>query len=124
MNKSGEKIVLSAGGTTLAAPFDTRFGRAEYFIVYDPGNGEWECHPNTQNLNAAQGAGIQAAQTVHLLGAGVLVTGHVGPKAFKVLQANGTRVYTAGEATVQKALDAFRAGKLTELTSPDVEGHW
>ncbi len=118
------KIVITAGGTGLDDRFDTRFGRAAYFIIYDLDSGSWECHANTQNLEAAQGAGIQAAQTVHRLGASALITGHVGPKAFKVLDANGIKIYSATANTVQEAIDAYNGGLLTELAAPDVEGHW
>jgi hypothetical protein len=56
------KIAISASGPTLESPVDPRFGRAACFIIYDSANGQFEAHDNKQNLNAVQGAGIQAAE--------------------------------------------------------------
>lgn len=118
------KIAFSTSGKDVDAPLDMRFGRAANFLVYDTGNGKFEIVPNTQNLNAAQGAGIQAAQHVAGSGAEAVVCGHCGPKAFAVLKAAGIRVYTCEAATVSNALKAFREGTLKELPQPDVAGHW
>jgi len=118
------KIVLTANGHDLNASLDSRFGRAANFLVYDTEDGSFSVLDNQQNLNAAQGAGIQAAQAVVASGAEILLTGHCGPKAFRVLQAAGVRTYTTGAATVTAALEEFKAGKLAEIQSADVEGHW
>jgi len=118
------KIVVSASEGTLNSPIDPRFGRAKKFILVDTETGAHEVHDNVQNLNAPQGAGIQAAQAVSRSGASSLVTGHCGPKAFKVLQAAGVAIYTTDAPTVAEALDRFRAGSLSRAQSADVEGHW
>ncbi len=118
------KVAITAEEAGLESRFDTRFGRAAYFIVYDFDKDSWEFYANTQNFEAAQGAGIQAAQTVERLGASAVITGHVGPKAFKVLSASGIKIFTASAATVQDAVSAFKQGQLVEIQAPDVEGHW
>jgi predicted Fe-Mo cluster-binding NifX family protein len=117
------KIAFTTSGNDLAAPLDSRFGRAPKYIVYDLESGAFEVVDNEKNLNAAQGAGIQAAESVVRLGAGSVVTGHCGPKAFRVLSAAGVKVYNTDAPTVAEALDRFRAGKLVEARSADVEGH-
>lgn len=118
------KIAFSASGDTLDARLDTRFGRAPKFVLYDTDYASFEAIDNQQSLSAAQGAGIQAAETVARAGAQALVTGHCGPKAFRVLSAAGIQVYTSGAATVAEALEAFKAGQLTVADAADVEGHW
>lgn len=118
------KIALTSQGETLDAPLDTRFGRAKNFIVYDTESGEISVVPNHQNLNAAQGAGIQAATTVASTGAAAVISGHCGPKAFKVLETAGIKVYTTQESTGTAALAAYEAGRLEVLVSADVAGHW
>ena len=118
------KIVISAAGETLDSLIDRRFGRAAYFILYDQDSQSFEVTDNSPNLNAVQGAGIQAAETVVRLGAEALISGHCGPKAFRVLAAAGVAVYTTEADTVGEALEAFKAGKLTQAASADVEGHW
>ena len=81
-------------------------------------------HDNAQNLNAPQGAGIQAAQAVYQLGAREVITGHVGPKAFTTLRAAGIAVYLAASGTVKEAVEQFQAGRLQLAENANVEGHW
>ena len=118
------KIAMSTSGQDLDAPLDVRFGRARTFLIYDEERGSFELVDNTQNLNAAQGAGIQAAQHVVGSGARVLISGHCGPKAFRVLQAAGVAVYTSDAATLSEALALYRSGSLIQQNQADVEGHW
>jgi len=118
------KIAFSTSGADLNAPLDTRFGRAAKFLIYDTEALSFAVIDNLQNLNAAQGAGIQSAQTVAAGGAQALVSGHCGPKAFRVLTAAGIKVYTSDAPTVAAALELYREGKLKVSEQADVEGHW
>jgi len=118
------KIAITATGNEMSSKVDPRFGRAKYFIVVDTDTSESAAHDNAQNLNAAQGAGIQAGETVVHLGAAAVVTGNVGPKAFRVLNAAGIKVYLSKEGTVGEAFSKFKAGELQEATAASVEGHW
>lgn len=115
------KIAVTSHGENLWAPVDTRFGRADYFVLYDQETESWDCVPNKQNLQAAHGAGIQAGQALAKTGANVLITGHVGPKAFRVLNAGQIQMYSLDDLTgsVEDALAAFQSGKLTEITAPN-----
>lgn len=118
------KIAFTTSGNELNAPLDSRFGRAPKFLVYDLDSETFEVVDNQQNLNAAQGAGIQSAETVARSGAKSLVTGHCGPKAFRVLSAAGIKIFNTDATTVAAALEQYRAGQVTEANSADVEGHW
>ena len=118
------KVAFSTSGETLEAPLDSRFGRAAKFFIYDMNTDTFEVVDNQKNLNAAQGAGIQSAETIIRHGVECVVTGHCGPKAFHVLSAAGVQVYTSAESTVAAALEAFRAGTLSPADNADVEGHW
>jgi len=118
------KIAFSTSGSDVKAPLDTRFGRAPKFLIYDLETQSFEIIDNQHNLNAAQGAGIQSAETVARSGAQALVSGHCGPKAFRVLAAAGIKIYNSDAATVAEALELFKAGKLKEAGDADVEGHW
>ena len=123
--KQGDPImvVVSARGETGEAAVDSRFGRAAFFLAVDVQSGAVRAYSNTPNLEAAQGAGIQAAETVAGLGPEAVLTGNVGPKAFRVLQAAGIRVYRCDQGTVAEAVARFRAGELVELSGATVEGH-
>lgn len=118
-------IAISSQGQTPDSPVDARFGRAAGFMLYDTAADRWTFLPNTQNLQAAQGAGIQAAQQVLEQGAQALLTGHCGPKAFRVLNTSGVRVYAGLEnITVAEAVRRFNENELTPAQAADVEGHW
>lgn len=118
------KIVVTAQGNDLDSPVDTRFARARYFLVVDTESGEYEVVDNTQNVNAAHGAGPQAAQKVAGLGVEAVVTGHCGPRAFAALSAGGVKMFTGASGSVRDAIEAFKNGELSETAAPDVQGHW
>jgi len=118
------EIAITATGKDISSNVDPRFGRAKYFIVVETDTNESAAHDNAQNLNAAQGAGIQAGETVARLGARAVVTGNVGPKAFRILNAAGIKVYLSKQGTVADAIRTFKAGELKETTVANVEGHW
>jgi len=118
------KIVVTSQGTNLDSPVDPRFGRAKHFLLVDPQTMQTTAHDNTQNLNAPQGAGIQSAQAVYNLGAGAVITGNVGPKAFTTLHAAGIAVYLGASGTVREAIEQFQAGRLQSAERANVQGHW
>lgn len=118
------KIAITSQGATLDSPVDPRLGRARGFIITDEAGAEVRFVDNKQNLNAASGAGIQAAQTLVNEDAEVVITGNCGPKAFRVLAAGNVRVCVGASGTAREALDAFNAGDLDAADSANVEGHW
>ena len=118
------KLAVTSQGPDIGSSVDPRFGRAKCFVVVESETGQFSAADNTQNLNAAQGAGIQAGRKVVELGAQAVITGHVGPKAFATLQAGGVKVYTGATGTVAEAIEQFKAGELKLSNGADVEGHW
>ncbi len=118
------KILVTAKGKLISDDVDPRFGRAKFFVLVDTDTNKATAHDNSQNLNAAQGAGIQAAQSVVRLGAEAVISGNVGPNAFQTLNAAGVKVYLCPPATVEEALRKFKAGELKDAASPNVQGHW
>jgi len=118
------KIAVTAREPSVDSFVDQRFGRARYILVVNTDTGRSEPHDNEVNLNSTQGAGIQTAGNVAALGVGAVLTGHVGPNAFRVLTAAGIDVYAGLEGTVDRVVGEFIDGKLARLESADVEGHW
>jgi len=118
------KIAVTSVDGTLEGKVDERFGRSRKIIIYDPATKTHGVVDNTINMNAPQGAGIQSAEHIVKEGAHVVISGHLGPNAFRVLQAAGVAVYTASNMTVSEALRAFEEEKLIKLAGPDVNGHW
>lgn len=118
------KIAVTAENASPEGMVDPRFGRAKFFLVYDDDKKAWETINNKQNLESAQGAGIQSAANVVNAGCKTLISGHCGPKAFTALTKAGVEVYIVTGGTVQHAIDSFKQGKLKKIESADVEGHW
>ncbi|MCR4440848.1 MAG: NifB/NifX family molybdenum-iron cluster-binding protein [Peptococcaceae bacterium] len=118
------KLAVSSKGENPDSPLDERFGRAPFFIVYDLENDTCTCIDNKQNYNSPQGAGIQSAQNVVNAGAGVVITGNVGPKAFQVLKASGVKVCLAEGMTVKEAINMYKQGRLSTAETNNIEGHW
>lgn len=118
------KIALTTSSTTLDGELDKRFGRAPGFIIYDTEQQTYEFVDNAQNLNAAQGAGIQAAQNIIATGATSLITGLCGPKAFKVLQSAGVKILNTDAVTLKECIEQFNSGQLAEINSANADSHW
>lgn len=119
------KIGVCTQSNDLQATVDSRFGRAAFFAVYDDAAKEWEFIENNQNLQAAQGAGIQAAQAIIDAEVNVLLAASVGPKAMAALNANGVPVFKAETGIpLEQAIAEYTSGHLTPIQQANVEGHW
>jgi len=118
------RVAITAAGPELSSAIDQRFGRARYLLIVDTPERTTLAIDNLAGMNAAQGAGIQAAQSVIDNQATVLITGHCGPKAFRALQAARVDVYLTSAGTVAQAVDRFEAGELKLSPTADVDGHW
>ncbi len=116
------KIAVTSKGTNLESQVDPRFGRAEYILIVDTENLEFEVLDNKDNVNAFKGAGIQAASMVSDKGAEVLLTGFCGPNAFKTFEAAKIKVANDVSGTVRDAVKAFNEGRYVFSDKANVEG--
>jgi predicted Fe-Mo cluster-binding NifX family protein len=116
------KIVVSSQGEHLEAATSPVFGRCPTFVFVDAETLEFEALPNPA-MSQGGGAGIQAAQFVVNQGAGVVLTGNLGPNAFDVLQAAGVPGYLVPEGTVRQAVEAHKAGRLQPMAGANVAAH-
>jgi predicted Fe-Mo cluster-binding NifX family protein len=120
------KIAITSYGKDLSSKVDRSFGRAKWVIVVDTESGILKTHDNKQNVNLPQGAGIQAGQNVANLGVEVVLTGNVGPNAFRILSTASIKAFIIDKSieTIEDALSEWKAGRLEEVTGSTVEGHW
>ncbi len=117
------KIAITSEGPTLDDQIDPRFGRAAGFVLVDLDTMATQYLDNGQSQVMAQGAGIQAAQIVARAGAGWVLTGYVGPKAFKVLAAAGIKVGQNLEGlTVREAVARFQSGGIAMAQTANQAG--
>ena len=118
------KIALPVTTDKVEDQMNRTFGRAPKFMVYDTETDTFEMIDNLQNLNAAQGAGIQSAQNVAGSGAKAIICENCGPKAYQVLTAAGIEVYISESGKVAELIEKFKKGELKSSSSANVEGHW
>ena len=119
------KIAISATSPNLNDPIDLHFGRAKFFLIVNTDTNETIAHNNAASVNAAQGAGIQSAETIAKLGAQVVLTGSVGPKAFRALQAAEIQVALLEEVCpAADALARYQNNELPVLNQPNSQGNF
>lgn len=116
------KAAITAQKGSMDSQIDGRFGRCQFFVIVDTVSGQHEVFENTA-LSAGGGAGIQAAQFVANKKADFVISGNFGPKAYQTLKAAGIRMYSAHTRTVTDALEDYRSGKLSEVSSPTAPEH-
>jgi predicted Fe-Mo cluster-binding NifX family protein len=109
------KIVMTTSLNSLDGTLDKRFGRARGFLIYDTQTQTHEFMDNQQNIQAAQGAGIQSAQNIIATGAQCVISGQYGPKALRVLKSADMKVYSSEAATVKECIEQFNNGTLQEV---------
>jgi predicted Fe-Mo cluster-binding NifX family protein/DNA-binding PadR family transcriptional regulator len=114
------RIVIPANGADLDAPTSPIFGRSPLFMLVDPETLDFEAVPNPA-LDAAGGAGVQAAQTVLQHGVGAVIAPSLGPNAFRVIAAAGLPAYKLQGATVREVVAAYNAGQLPPLETPGAD---
>ncbi|PKN08286.1 MAG: dinitrogenase iron-molybdenum cofactor biosynthesis protein [Deltaproteobacteria bacterium HGW-Deltaproteobacteria-8] len=113
-------IAVTSESPGMESMVDPRFGRAAGFVVVDLATMEISYVDNGGSQAMAQGAGIQAAENVARAGAGVVLSGFVGPKAFQALAAGDIRVIQDVEGmTVGQAVDKYKRGELTIADAPN-----
>jgi len=111
------KIILTAKGTEWTSPVDPRFGRADYFFIYDEDTEEVSTFDNREIAQTAHGAGPQTAQKLFELNPDVLITGSgPGGNAARVVAQSNIKIYIgASEMTVKEAYAAYKNGELKEF---------
>lgn len=117
------KIAISSSGKTLESNVDSRFGRCPYFIIYDTDSAGFEAVEN-QSRQAMGGAGIQAAQVVSEKKVEAIITGNIGPNAFKVLSSASIDIFSGISGTVNSAIEKIKNGELKITSGPDVSSHF
>ena len=117
------KIAISSTGQSEESQVDQRFGRCQFFALYDTESKTYEFIAN-EAKSASGGAGVQSAQTVAQSGAGTVLTGNVGPNAFQGLQAAKIAAITGVTGTVAEAVAKYASGEYSSSDQPTVGSHF
>ena len=113
-------VAITSTGRELDSQVDPRFGRCTYFAIIDS-SGTLRAVMNTAK-DFGNGAGIEAAKQIIDANADVVITGSIGPNAFRVLSAAGVRVFVGGCGTVRDSLERYRSGALSEAFASTMPG--
>ncbi|WP_333860005.1 NifB/NifX family molybdenum-iron cluster-binding protein [Clostridium sp.] len=116
------KIAISAHGVEANSLLDMRFGRCKYFQIHNTDGGEIKVLENNGQFSGG-GAGIAAAQQVLDENVDVIITGSLGPNAFKIIDKSGIKVYKCESIAVSSVLKKFEKGELKELTQSGPAHH-
>ncbi|MGM0608550.1 MAG: NifB/NifX family molybdenum-iron cluster-binding protein [Candidatus Muiribacteriota bacterium] len=117
-------IAVPTTGNNLDSLVDSRFGRTRGLIFYNTDNGEYDFIENSQIDDLPQGAGVQTSKLVIEKKADVLISGHIGPNAYKVLAMSNIEIFSKGYGTVKEAIEDYKNHKLSKLENADKPGHW
>ncbi len=105
------KVMITSRGSSLESQMDERYGRSDYFIIYDTDTDTFEAIANPF-LNDQGGVGISVAKFTIEKGVSALISGSFGPNAQDVLKGSNIELYTAKGARVTDVLKEFKDGKL------------
>jgi predicted Fe-Mo cluster-binding NifX family protein len=117
------KVAISSSGTTLQSNVDPRFGRCSYYIIYDTESDSFKYVENKSG-QATGGAGIQAAQMISNMNVESLITGNIGPNAYRVLFEASIKIYSGATGNIKDAIEKFKKGEYKQTTGPDVGSHF
>ncbi len=113
------RICATSEGNNLDSKIDARFGRCQYFIIADTDTLKFEAIENP-NIESMGGAGVQSGQFIAEKKVKAVLTGNVGPKAFRTLQSAGIDVITGISGTVKEAIEKYKKGGLKPTPGPSV----
>ena len=109
------KIAISANGENNESILDVRFGRCEYFQIHDTEKKEVQILENL-GKSASGGAGIVAANQLIDENVNVIITGNLGPNAFKLIDVSHVKAYKCEDISITAVLEKYNNNELEEIS--------
>lgn len=109
------KIAISAVGKEKHSLMDPRFGRCEYFHIYDNKSNDYYIIENN-GLNSSGGAGIAAAQQLLDEKIETIITGSLGPNAYNIIEKAKIKAYKGDNCRIVDLLEQLNKNQLLEIT--------
>ncbi|MDU4860274.1 MAG: NifB/NifX family molybdenum-iron cluster-binding protein [Terrisporobacter othiniensis] len=110
------KIAISTNGTTKESLLDSRFGRCNYFQIYDTDTKEFSVIEN-KGFTAAGGAGIAASNQIVDEKVQVVITGSLGPNAFDIINGSNIKAYKCANLSMDEVIEKYNNKELEEINS-------
>ena len=110
------KIAISATGQNKESLLDRRFGRCDYFLIYDTEMGDYKAIENA-GVSSEGGAGIAAASQIIEEGVSAIITGNLGPNAFELIEKAGIKSYSCEALPVFSVIEMLQNNGLSEISA-------
>lgn len=111
------KVAVSARGSTPDSDIDERMGRAYWLMIYETKNNTWQAINNESGRNALNGAGQQTANLLINHEVKAVLTGEIGPRAFRLLNSAGIEIWLGAAGTVMDTLVSWHDGHLRKAVA-------
>ena len=110
-----KKICITSTGSTLGSSIDPRFGRCQYFLIFDE-KGKLVKKILNEAGQSMQGAGVSAAQVIADEKVDVIITGNIGPNAYNVLNSSKIKIFSGVFGmSAKQAFEMYKKEKLKEV---------
>lgn len=110
------KIAISATGQNKESLLDRRFGRCDYFLIFNTETGDHKAVSNN-GVSSGGGAGIAAASQIIEEDVSAIITGNLGPNAFELIEKAGIKAYSCEELPVFRVVEIFQKNQLSEIST-------
>jgi predicted Fe-Mo cluster-binding NifX family protein len=121
-------IVPTENQDGITAPVAEHFGRAPYFTIIDlDSDKKWDVAniKAIENVSEHMGGTGSPHDIISELHPKALIVHGMGPRGITAFQSSGIEVLKANANTVKEVVEAYKQGKLSELTEgcPDAQHH-
>lgn len=119
MPRESEKVAISAAVTAVNGEMGHHFGCCGHFVIAE--GKDITVVENTAR-DAAEGAGVKAAQLMIEQEVGVVITGGLGPRASQVLEEAGIRSHVGISGEAGEPLRMCREGRMEKPSGASGQG--
>lgn len=117
------KIAIPAKEKTIESITESRFGRANYFIIFDTVANSFNCVENKQ-CNAVSGAGGQTVRQLSELDVETILLPEVGPKALEAIKSFDIKAYRYTRmCPITDLIQQFKEDKLESVLTESHGGY-
>ena len=105
--------IPTLGNSGFEEKVSPHFGRAPTFTIVDLKTGEISVIPNT---GEHMGGGVKPPEQLIKAGIRVMLCSGLGPRAIRMFEQHGVKVYVGATGTVRETINRWKAGELSEAT--------
>lgn len=108
------KIAIPVLEKSKDATMDSRFGRSNFYAIYDSDDSTFEFVTNPA-FQARGGAGIQAVQFLADKNIQAVIVPHVGPNADRGLKSSNIEIFKGESISASELIEKWKKNQLVKL---------